>query len=98
MSPVKKTHNSQHKATYSYVFVYISKAKVSCSINKNRYVKARIKRAAYKGKGKFLYNIAQYPVFRTAQSAIHFTSLADLFNQTPSRLLWDASTHATTNA
>ena len=37
--------------------------------------------------------IAQYPVLRTIQSALHFTSLTDLFNQTPSRLLWEASSH-----
>ena len=35
--------------------------------------------------------IAQYPVLRTAQSALHFTSLTYLFTQTPSRLLWEAS-------
>ena len=37
--------------------------------------------------------IAQYPVLRTAQSALHSTSLTDLFTQTPSRLLWEASSH-----
>ena len=37
--------------------------------------------------------IAQYPVLRTAQSALHFTSLTDLFTQTPYRLLWEASSH-----
>ena len=37
--------------------------------------------------------IAQYPVFRTVQSALHLTSLTDLFTQTPSRLLWEASSH-----
>ena len=37
--------------------------------------------------------IAQYPVLRTVQSALSFTSLTDLFTQTPSRLLWDASSH-----
>ena len=35
--------------------------------------------------------VAQYPVLRTAQSALHFTCLTDLFTQTPSRLLWEAS-------
>ena len=34
--------------------------------------------------------IAQYPVLRTIQIALHFTSL---FTQTPSRLLWDESSH-----
>ena len=37
--------------------------------------------------------IAQYPVLRTVQSALHFTSLAHLFTQTPSRLLGEASSH-----
>ena len=37
--------------------------------------------------------IAQYPVPRTVQSALHFTSLTDLFTQSPSRLLWEASSH-----
>ena len=34
---------------------------------------------------------AQYPVLRTIQSTLHFTSLTDQFTQTPSRLLWEAS-------
>ena len=29
----------------------------------------------------------------TVQSALHFTSLTDLFTQTPSQLLWEASSH-----
>ena len=37
--------------------------------------------------------IAQYPILRIAQSALHIISLADLFNQTPSQLLWEASSH-----
>ena len=37
--------------------------------------------------------IAQYSVLRTIQSALHFTSLTDLFTQTPFRLLWEASSH-----
>ena len=37
--------------------------------------------------------IAQYPVLRTVQCALHFTSLTDLLTQTPSRLLWEASSH-----
>ena len=37
--------------------------------------------------------IAQYPVLRTVQSPLHFTTLTDLFTQTPSRLLWEASSH-----
>ena len=35
----------------------------------------------------------QYPVLRTVQSVLHFTSLTDLFTQTPSWLLWEASSH-----
>ena len=41
----------------------------------------------------YIFFIAQYPVLRTAQSALHFTSLTDLFTQTPSQLLWEASSH-----
>ena len=37
--------------------------------------------------------IAQYPVLRTIQSTLHFTSLTDLFTQSPSQLLWEASSH-----
>ena len=37
--------------------------------------------------------IAQYPIFRIAQSALYITCLTDLFNQTPSQLLWEASSH-----
>ena len=35
----------------------------------------------------------QYPVLRTVQSTLHFTSLTDLFTQTPSQLLWEASSY-----
>ena len=44
-------------------------------------------------KVKARFYIAQNPVLRTVQSALHFTSLTDLFTQTPSRLLWKASSH-----
>ena len=37
--------------------------------------------------------IAQYPVLRTVQIALYFTSLTDLFTQAPFRLLWEASSH-----
>ena len=37
--------------------------------------------------------IAHYPVLRTIQSTLHFTSLTELFTQTPFRLLWEASSH-----
>ena len=37
--------------------------------------------------------IAQYPVLRTVQSTLHFTSPTYLFTQTPSRLLWEASSN-----
>ena len=43
-------------------------------------------------KGKFIY-IAQYLILRTVQSAIHFTSLTDLFTQSLPQLLWEASSH-----
>ena len=46
-----------------------------------------------KSKGRANSYIAQYPVLRTVQSTLHFTSLTDLFTQTPSRLLWEASNH-----
>ena len=45
------------------------------------------------GKSKGSSYIAQYPILRTVQSALHFTTLTDLFTQTPSRLLWEASSH-----
>ena len=44
-------------------------------------------------KVKVSFYIAQYPLPGTAQSALHFTSLADLFNRTLSRLLLEASNH-----
>ena len=44
-------------------------------------------------KAKASSYIAQYPILRTVQSALHFTSLTDLFTQTPSQLLWEASSH-----
>ena len=40
--------------------------------------------------------IAQYPILRIAQSALHFTSLAVLFNQTPS--LGSMQPYASNNA
>ena len=43
--------------------------------------------------GKASSYTAQYPVLGTVQIALHFTSLTDLFTQTPSRLLWEASSH-----
>ena len=36
---------------------------------------------------------AQYPVLRAVQSTLHFTSLSDLFTQTPSQLLLEATSH-----
>ena len=35
----------------------------------------------------------RYPVCLTAQMALHFTTLADLFILTPMRLLWEAFSH-----
>ena len=51
------------------------------------------RRACKKKRQKASSYIAQYPVLSIAQSALHFTSLTDLFTQTPSRLLWEASSH-----
>ena len=42
--------------------------------------------------------IAQYPILRIVHSAFLFTALADLFNQTPFQLLWEASSHTIINA
>ena len=41
--------------------------------------------------------IAQYPILRTVQSTFRLSSLADLFHQTPSQLLWEVSSHAAIN-
>ena len=46
-----------------------------------------------KASKKASFYIAQYPVLRTIQRALHFISLTDLFTQTPSQLLWEASSH-----
>ena len=50
-------------------------------------------RSSYKRQVKASSYIPQYPVLRTVQNALHFTSLTDLFTQTPSRLLWEVSSH-----
>ena len=42
---------------------------------------------------KVRFYIAQCQVRMTVHSARHFTYLLDLFNQTLSRLLWEASSH-----
>ena len=42
-----------------------------------------------KCKRKFLYSTVSNP----QNCSKHFTSLTDLFNQTPSQLLWEASSH-----
>ena len=44
-----------------------------------------------KAKCKFLYSTIS--TSQTVQTALHFTSLTDLFTQTPSWLLWEASGH-----
>ena len=49
-------------------------------------IKSKVKASSY---------IAQYSVLRTALNALHFTSVTDLFTQTPSRLLWEASSSYT---
>ena len=57
---------------------------VNLSIDSSATLRRKVKASSY---------IAQYPVLRTIQSALHFTSLTDLFTQTPSRLLWEVSSH-----
>ena len=42
--------------------------------------------------------IGQYPILRNGQSALHSTSLTDLFNQTLSQLLWEVATIYTCTA
>ena len=49
-------------------------------------------------RGKVNSFISLYPVLRRAQSVLHFTSLTDLFNQTPPRLHLEAFSHAAINA
>ena len=46
--------------------------------------------------GKFLYSAVSNPPDCSKQFTLY--SLADLFNQTPSQLLWEASSHAAINA
>ena len=67
-----------------------SSKKVKVKVKKSKSKKVKIKNVKSKGSSY----IAQYSVLRTAQSALHyFTSLTDLFTQTPPRLLWEASNH-----
>ena len=40
--------------------------------------------------GEFLYSVVSSPQDRCS---LHFTSMTDLFTQTPFQLLWEASTH-----
>ena len=42
--------------------------------------------------------VKRFPVLKTAQTTFTFTSLADLFYQTTSQLLWEASSHTAINA
>ena len=49
---------------------------------------------AHQLKVKVSSYIAQYPILTIAQSALHFTFLADLFNLIPSQLLWEVSSYA----
>ena len=55
-------------------------------------MRVKVKTWFHGKQGKRSY-IAQYPILRIAQSALHFTSLTDLFNQTLSQLIWVASSH-----
>ena len=53
--------------------------------------KIRIPKLSWSDAIKGSFYIAQYPVRRTAQNALHFlSSLADLFIPTPTRLLREA--------
>jgi len=47
---------------------------------------------------KVSYYIAQYSILWTSLSLLHFISLADQFSQTPSQLIWEATSHAAINA
>ena len=58
---------------------------VSCACQTIKYIPSKnVKTSSY---------IAQYLILRTVQSALHFTSLTDLFTQPPPRLLWEVSSH-----
>ena len=60
--------------------IHDSRAIKSSSLEELYQVSKKVKASSY---------IAQYPVLRIVQSTLHFTSLTDLFTQTPSGLLWE---------
>ena len=82
---VSKKHKSHHP-TQEYCLAVSTFIYTPCSTNK--YILSPLAKTSCKNYNGNCY-IAQYPVLRTVQSALHFTSLTDLFTQTPSRLLWD---------
>ena len=64
-----------------FLYLYL----VSCACQTIKYIPSKnVKASSY---------IAQYLILRTVQSALHFTSLTDLFTQPPPRLLWEISSH-----
>ena len=95
--PRKNCHHVGLACSYVHLFKWfpisptvIFEQKLHTSLSHERpeagkHVKFQVKKASS--------YIAQYPVHRTVQSALHFTSLTDLFTQTPSQLLWEAFSH-----
>ena len=70
---------------WSWQFANLKKEKPLCGLDVGVSVQLKeVKVSSY---------IAQYPILRIAQSALHFISLAVLFNQTPYQLLWEACSH-----
>ena len=65
-------------------FLFSKPCECPCPVSAWNQCVKKVKVSSYK---------AQYPVLRTVQSALHFTSLTDRFTQTSSRLLWEASSH-----
>ena len=81
------------------IFVYLGGA--ICGVGSSPILKRKLfgvwlerwRRCSVKEKVKVCSYIAQYPILRIFPSALHFSSLADLFNQTPSQLLWEAPSY-----
>ena len=73
---------------FALVKVLVKLAYMSCNVCDMR---GEDRAQLFKKKGKGSFYIAQYPVYWTAQSALHFLpSLTDLFIPTPTRLLREA--------
>jgi len=73
--------SAEHQQQHNCITIAMNRGTWMCFLT---FKKAKVKASSY---------IAQYPVLSTVQSALHFTSLTDLFTQTPSRLIWEASSH-----